>query len=181
MWKLALTLVLLTLGQSSSAPVDDPDSLAKAQAQALAKKVGLCPQRDVVGPSSGRHQRWFKNEWGPPTDTFASVKRTDDLIHPYELTVEFSLPLLYGAERKTEQEARADTDLHPLQSPYPQNKASRNRNIYLWGKGELVLKSREVYFNSAFSQAPLAWGDRPPWTDACWDWVGTDKEFKSPK
>ena len=65
------------------------------------------PPREVVGLSSGRHHRWFKNQWGPPTDAFASVKRTDDLIHPYELTVEFSLPLLYGDERKTENEARA--------------------------------------------------------------------------
>jgi hypothetical protein len=181
MWKLALTLALLTLGQSSSAPVDDSDLLAKAQAQVLAKKVELCPPRDVVGPSSGKHHKWFKNRWGAPTDSFASVKRTDDLLHPYELTVEFSLPVLYGDEKSTEEEARADTNLLPLPSPFPQNKKSRNRNVYLWGKSELVLKSREVFYNSPFSQTPPAWGDRPPWPDACWDWVGTDKEFKTSK
>ena len=173
-----LTFAVMLLAASHCATAQDLDALANAKARDLAQKMRSCSPRDVIGTSNGKHhsQTWYKERWGAPTDVFASVTRTNDLLHPYELTVEFSLAMFYGDERKSEAEARTDTDFHPL--PGPLGRTWKNRNVYLWGKDDLVLKARETFSDSPFSQTPPVWTSRPSWPDACWDWIGTNKEFQ---
>ncbi|MGD1108450.1 MAG: hypothetical protein ABR865_15525 [Terracidiphilus sp.] len=176
MWRLAIAMILFGAGCCVTA--QDLDSVANAKAQELAQKIRSCSPREVVGASSAKHhkQAWYKEQWGAPVDVFASVTRTSDLLHPYEITIEFSLALSVGDEKQAEAEAREDTNLHPFPGPLGRN--YKNRNIYLWGKSDLVLKTREVFSDSPFSQTLPAWTSRPSWPDACWDWIGTDKEFQ---
>ncbi len=126
--------------------------------QGLAKRIGECPRREVVGQFK---KEWVKEAWGPPKDVKVDVEKTNSVVHPYRGIVEFSLVMSYGPHRKTKEEAVADAELKPLLN-------GRYRNLYDISKGRAALAAREVHGASG------QWEPRPAWADACWDGVVSD-------
>jgi hypothetical protein len=141
---------------------DDPDR-AVAIAERLAKRIGECPRREVVGQFK---KEWVKEAWGPPKDVKVDVEKTNSVIHPYRGIVEFSLVMSYGPHRKTKEEAAADAYLKSLLD-------GRYRNLYDITKGGASLAVREVR-----GLRSGQWEPRPAWSDACWDEVVSDNSVQ---
>lgn len=132
----------------------DETERAVAITQGLAKRIGECPRREVVGQFK---KEWVKEAWGPPKDVKVDVEKTNSVVHPYRGIVEFSLVMSYGPHRKTKEKAAGDAYLKPLLG-------GRYRNLYDITKGGASLAAREV--RGVRSEQ---WEPRPAWSDACWD------------
>lgn len=150
----------------------------KAIAKDVEQRFRACPRREVVFKY---YKKWQKEAWGPPSDVIADVRPSDSSLYPYVLTVEFSLRMWYGPERKSKTEADRDTELLPSSDPLVTN-MSRDRNVYVLSRDGFRLKIREVSDKNHFSDipgkwvivsgTPSQWVERTSWPNACWDWVG---------
>lgn len=122
----------------------------------IAKKItdvlSSCPRREIVAQFK---KHWVKEAWGPPTDVSFDVERTNSIVNPFKITIEFSLSFAYGPERNLKADAQADTELKPLFQ-------GRYRNSYSLGQQGAILRTAEVRHGSD-------WAQRPRWPDACWD------------
>ncbi|SRR5216684_6008553 len=128
------------------------DERAISIAKKLVEGMQNCPRRELVAKSS---KHWMKQAWGPPANVTFDVERTASIVHPYRITVQFSLVMSYGPDRKTREEAVSDTDLKPLLT-------ATYRTVYDLGHDGPSIYVTQVRHGTE-------WTERPRWSDACWD------------
>lgn len=167
-----LTLLLLSSWSATMTAQRDSEFNIKTLAKDMERRFEACPRREIVAEFGGKHHKqvWEKQAWGPPTGVFADVKPNDSILYPYILTIEFSLSHTYGPERQNKADAEKDQNLSRLVTPLVALGRGRYRNLYLVGEDGIRLKTREV-LNEKLDGTPIAWEERPSWSDACWDQI----------
>jgi len=139
----------LLAGQITGSPELD----AKVMAEALASKLKDCSARVIVPKyKSG----WQKNTWGPPADVDYDVLATNSLLWPYQIVIQYTLPIkmtkTYKKKEDAEQETRADLIVR-----------ERYKNLYDMGDKGLRISGQLARGVSG------EWGERVTAPDACWD------------
>jgi hypothetical protein len=166
--RLLAVLVLWSSGATMLSAQTESEVRLKTLASDMEKRFPNCPRREVVARFDRKHHKqvWQKEAWGPPTDVFADAKPNDSVLYPYVISVEFSLRMSFGPERESKVEAENDSTLSPL----PYMPKAKYRNVFLVGKDEVRLKSREV-LSQKLDGSSGTWEERPSWPDACWDQI----------
>lgn len=161
-----LSLLMLSSWSGTTTAQSDSEFNIKSLAKEMESRFERCPRREVVAKFDRKHHKqvWEKQAWGPPTDVFADVKPNDSILYPYVLTIEFSLSSTFGPERESRAEAERDTNLSQISGLAALLKG-KYRKVYLVGRHDIHLKSRELLREGT-------WEERPSWPDACWDQIG---------
>ena len=167
-YKSLMILVLLSSGTTTLCAQTESEVRLKNLASEMEKRFQNCPRREVVAQFDRKHRKqvWRKEAWGPPADVFADAKPNDSVLYSHIISVEFSLRMGFGPERGSKAEAQSDSTLSPL----PYMPKGKYRTVYLVGKDEVRLKSREV-LSQKLDGSSGTWEERPSWPDACWDQI----------